>query len=75
LAELYTYLVANPLSVVVQITPETSNPIVGYVHQVGANALTLNVTSSTASLPSDFEATYCKDLNVVLAAIIASIPT
>jgi len=69
LSALYTYIIANPLSVVAEVASATTHPTVFYVQQVGANALTVSFISSTCSLPSDFELDYCKDIAVLLAAL------
>jgi hypothetical protein len=73
LAELYTYLTANPLSVIVPITAETESKTTIYIPQSGDNAMTLALKSSTVALEGDFSAVYCKDTTLVYNALEARI--
>lgn len=68
LAELYTYLVANPLSLIVEIADEVSDITQSYVKQTG-NALTLAITSNSAVQAGAFDATVATDINLILAAL------
>jgi len=67
LAELYTYLLANPITVVVPLTEVVETTVIGYLKQTGA-AMTIDVTSSTFVNESAFAVKYVKDLQVVIDA-------
>jgi hypothetical protein len=70
LAELYTYLAANPLSVVIERTATTETVSAVYVQQSDLD-MTVAVQSSTLSKESDFAVTYCRDLTHIIDGLLA----
>jgi hypothetical protein len=69
LAELYTYLVANPLVVVIERTEATETPTIPYIQQSDLD-MTLVVQSSTLSKESDWDARYCRDLTHIIDGLL-----
>jgi len=69
LAELYTYLVANPLVVVIERTSATETKTIDYIQQSDL-AMTLVVQSSTLSKESDWAVTYCRDLTHIINGLL-----
>jgi hypothetical protein len=69
LAELYTYLVANPLVVVIERTPATETEVIDYIQQSDL-AMTVAVQSSTLSKEADWNATYCRDLTHIINGLL-----
>jgi hypothetical protein len=69
LAELYTYLAANPLTVVIEREPTTETPTIPYIQQSDLD-MTLVVQSSTLSKESDWDARYCRDLTHIIDGLL-----
>ena len=75
LSELHTYLAANPITIIAALaTAAVETNVIGYLKQTGA-AMTIDVTSDTFVNEGGFAVKYVKDLQTVIDAIIASIPS
>jgi hypothetical protein len=70
LSELYTYLAANPLTVVIECVSYTETEVIDYIQQSDLD-MTLVVQSSTLSKESDWDATYCRDLTHIINGLLA----